>query len=42
MRRAHRSAHRLVWPLLALLVAAGFTLALAWRPPPDPPAEAAR
>lgn len=41
VRRAHRLAHRLVWPLLAVLVALGFSLALAWRPPPDPPVEAA-
>jgi hypothetical protein len=37
MTRSHRSVHRLVWSALAVLVAFGFTLALAWRPPPDPP-----
>jgi hypothetical protein len=37
MRKAHRTAHRRVWPILALLVGAGLVLALALRPPPDPP-----
>jgi hypothetical protein len=37
MTRTHRSIHRVIWPALALLVALGFTLALALRPPPDPP-----
>ncbi len=36
MRRAHRAFHRLIWPVLAILVAAGFTLALLGRPPPEP------
>ena len=40
MRRAHRSAHRALWPILALAVALGFTMALWLRPPPDPPAQA--
>jgi hypothetical protein len=35
MTRAHRSLHRIVWPILALLVALGFVLALWLRPPPD-------
>ena len=35
MRRSHRSAHRALWPVLALAVALGLTLALALRPPPD-------
>jgi hypothetical protein len=35
MRRAHRSFHRLLWPVLALAVALGFTMALVLRPPPD-------
>lgn len=34
MRRPHRSVHRVVWPLLALIVACGFTLALILRAPP--------
>jgi len=34
MRRAHRSAHRRLWPVLALAVAAGFALALILRLPP--------
>ena len=33
MRRPHRLAHRVLWPVLALLVMLGFTLALVWRPP---------
>lgn len=33
MRRPHRAAHRMLWPVLALAVLVGFTLALAWRPP---------
>jgi hypothetical protein len=37
MRRAHRSVHRVVWPVLALLVGLGLTFALVLRPPPDPP-----
>ena len=36
MTRAHRSLHRLVWPVLALLVALGVCLALWLRPPPEP------
>ena len=39
MNRGHRKAHRLLWPTLAVLVALGFTLALALRPPPEPPAQ---
>jgi hypothetical protein len=41
MRRAHRSVHRALWPVLALLIAMGFVMALTLRPPPDagaPPA----
>lgn len=37
MTRSHRSAHRLVWPALAIVLALGFTMALALRAPPDPP-----
>jgi hypothetical protein len=33
MRRSHRSAHRLLWPLLAVCVALGLSFALALRPP---------
>jgi hypothetical protein len=36
MTRTHRSLHRLVWPILALIVAIGFVLALWLRPPPEP------
>ena len=35
MTRTHRSLHRIVWPILALVVAIGFALALWLRPPPD-------
>jgi hypothetical protein len=41
MRRAHRSVHRALWPVLALAIAIGFVMALTLRPPPDagaPPA----
>jgi hypothetical protein len=43
MRRAHRSAHRALWPALAVLVLCGFAMALWLRPPPkvEPPAPAA-
>jgi hypothetical protein len=33
MRRAHRSVHRLLWPVLALVVALGLAMALILRPP---------
>ena len=36
MTRRHRSLHRVVWPILALVVATGFVLALWLRPPPEP------
>jgi hypothetical protein len=36
MTRSHRSLHRLIWPVLACIVAFGFTFALVWRPPPEP------
>jgi hypothetical protein len=35
MTRTHRSLHRIVWPILAVLVALGVALALWLRPPPD-------
>jgi len=41
MRRAHRSVHRAIWPVLALAIAIGFVMALTLRLPPDagaPPA----
>jgi hypothetical protein len=37
MKRSHRTAHRLLWPLLALLVGLGVTMALLLRAPPPPP-----
>jgi hypothetical protein len=37
MKRAHRSAHRALWPVLAVAVALGLTMALVLRPPPDVP-----
>ena len=36
MRRPHRKAHRLIWPMLALIVAFGFVMALVLRPPVEP------
>jgi hypothetical protein len=34
MRRAHRSVHRALWPMLALAVGIGLALALVLRPAP--------
>jgi hypothetical protein len=41
MRRSHRSVHCALWPVLALMVALGFGMALVLRPPPDAAAPAA-
>jgi hypothetical protein len=38
MTRSHRFAHRLIWPVLALIVVVGLSAAIVLRPPPDPPA----
>jgi hypothetical protein len=38
MKRAHRSMHRALWPVLALAIALGLGLALILRPPPEPAA----
>jgi len=35
MTRMHRSLHRIIWPILALLVVLGVALALWRRPPPE-------
>ena len=35
MTRAHRIVHRLLWPVLAVLITLGVTMALVLRPPPD-------
>jgi uncharacterized membrane protein YidH (DUF202 family) len=35
MRRAHRTVHRLVWPLIAIGLLVGVTMALLLRPPPE-------
>jgi hypothetical protein len=35
MRRSHRTAHRLIWPLLAVAVSFGLVMALVLRPPPE-------
>jgi hypothetical protein len=35
MTRAHRSLHRVIWPILALIVVLGVVLALWLRPPPE-------
>ena len=39
MTRGHRSFHRMLWPVLAIVVTLGFTMALALRPPPEAPAQ---
>jgi hypothetical protein len=36
MKRAHRSVHRALWPVLAVAVAFGLAMALVLRPPPEP------
>jgi hypothetical protein len=36
MTRGHRKVHRLLWPVLAVVVALGFTMSLVKRPPPEP------
>jgi hypothetical protein len=41
MKRAHRAAHRKLWPLLGLVIGAGLLLALVLRPPPEPPTASA-
>jgi hypothetical protein len=41
MTRGHRTVHRMLWPVLAVLVALGLTMALVKRPPPEPPPVAA-
>jgi len=40
MTRGHRRVHRLLWPVLAVVVALGFTMALVKRPPPELPVQA--
>jgi hypothetical protein len=35
MRRSHRAVHRVLWPILALLVVFGVAMALVLRPPPE-------
>src|ERR1043166_2679491 len=37
MTRGHRSVHRVLWPVLALIVGLGVTMALLLRPPPEQP-----
>ena len=41
MTRSHRFAHRLIWPVLAIVVVLGLAMALTLRPLPDPPAPVA-
>jgi len=41
MTRGHRRFHRMLWPVLALIVGLGVTMALVLRPPPEPPADSA-
>ena len=40
MTRGHRTIHRLLWPVLAIVVALGFAWALVQPPPPERPAQA--
>ena len=35
MKRAHRRAHFVIWPLLAIALAIGVVMALVLRPPPE-------
>ena len=35
MKRAHRSVHRALWPILAVAVALGLAMALLLRKPAD-------
>ncbi len=35
MTRTHRALHRIVWPILAVLVGLGVLVALWLRPPPE-------
>lgn len=38
MRRGHRRAHRRIWLFFLPVLLIAFTMALALRPPPAPPA----
>ena len=38
MIERQRRFHRAIWPVLALAVVFGMTMALVLRPPPEPPA----
>jgi len=44
MTRTHRLLHRRLWPILAVIVALGFVVAISLRPPPPdaPHAERSR
>jgi hypothetical protein len=42
MTRKHRLAHRVIWPVLAVVVCFAFLMALALRPPPALDTPAAR
>jgi hypothetical protein len=41
MKRAHRAAHRMLWPILAVAVVSAAALAYQLRPPPEPTTQAA-
>ena len=41
MRRSHRTAHRVLWPILAVAVAFTAVMAYKLRPPPEPAKQAA-
>jgi hypothetical protein len=38
MTRTHRRIHRLIWPVVAILMVFGLAMALKLRPSPDAPA----
>jgi hypothetical protein len=37
MKLQHRSVHRALWPVLAVLIGLGVTMSLILRAPPQPP-----
>jgi len=39
MTRNQRLVHRMLWPVLAAVLALGVGMALWLRPPPEPPAQ---
>ena len=39
MTHTHRNWHRLIWPVLAVVVGLALSAALVLRAPPDPPVQ---